>query len=304
MEYSIELHNVDKSFGNRRVVKDLTLSIPAGKITGFLGVNGSGKTTLMRMMCGLLKPDNGSGRCCGFDIFSEAEQIKPLIGDMTQYTSLYETLTVRETLECLAKSRNVAYAKSRIDELMSDLSLRRFSNESVLHLPGGWKQRVSLAASLLHSPKIILLDEPTAGVALTARRIFWEALDTLSDKGITILVSTHYMDEAERCHNLAWMAAGKLLTSGPVKTVMRSLGLTTFAIKGPDLNNLKGQFSAINDVEQTVIFSNTLYVTGRQCDELLSVIRMLPERYKVEKASATFEASFNHLMANALPAAC
>ncbi len=291
MEYSIELRDVNKSFGGRRAIMDASLRIPAGKITGFVGPEGSGKTTLMRIMCGLERPDSGAGQCCGIDIFAKPEQVRSLTGDMSQNISLVEQLTVKENLLFLAKSRSVPYAQKRVDELITELNVEHLCNTLALHLNSDCKLRVSLAASILHAPKVLILDEPTAGVTLAARQAFWQALERLSGAGMTILVSTHYSDEAERCHHLVRMVNGRLLSCGPAQTIVHSLALTTFAIRGPDLLSLKCQFSGIKEVEQTVIFSNTLYVTGKQCDGLLSAVRMLPVRYQIEHTSSAIAAS-------------
>ena len=302
MEYSIALRDVNKSYGGRRVITDASLSIPAGKITGFVGPDGSGKPTLMRIMCGLECPDNGTGQCYGIDIFAKPEQVRALTGDMSQNISLIEQLTVKENLLFLAKSRSVPYAHERIDELITELNVEHLSDTLALHLSTDCKLRVSLAASILHSPKVLILDEPTAGVTLAARRAFWQALECLSAKGMTILVSTHYSDEAERCHYLVRMSNGRPLSCGPASAIVHSLGLTTFAIRGPDLLSLKCQFSGIKEVEQTVIFSNTLYVTGKQCDGLLSAVRMLPVRYQIEHTSSAIAASVAGLATKNLPA--
>ncbi|MBV4414019.1 ABC transporter ATP-binding protein [Enterobacteriaceae bacterium YMB-R22] len=291
MEYSIALRGVSKFFGNRQVLKDISLDVSVGKITGFVGPDGSGKTTLMRVICGLERPDSGAGRCYSFDVFREAEQIRQISSDMSQNISLSDNLTVKENLLFLAKARNVPYAQRRIDCLTDTLDLTHLSDECVLHLTKALKLRVSLAASLLHSPAILMLDEPTAGIATGARREFWERLERLAAGKMTILVSTHYSDEAERCHHLVRMNNGRLLTSGSAQEVVHSLGLATFAIRGPDLLKLKYQFSDLLEVEQTVIFRHTLYVTGRCCDSLLSNIRMLPLRYKVEQVSSVLAAS-------------
>ncbi len=302
MDYCIKLQNVNKTFGTKHVVKDLTLNIPTGKITGFLGPNGSGKTTAMRMMCGLLRPDSGSGICFDFDIFKQRESIKPMIGYMTQYFSLWENLTVRENLLFLAKIRNIAQPTERVEKLINEFSLQRFRHVLTRHLSGGWKQRVSLSASILHDPKIILLDEPTAGVDPYARREFWKILHYLSGKGMTILVSTHYMDEAERCNHLAWMSYGNLLAAGSAESIIQAQGLTTFAIKGPDLQALEYRFSDIEEIEQTVIFSNTLFVTSKKSNTLNTIVGALSDNYHVEKTATTLEDSFAHLMKQAVPA--
>lgn len=301
MDYCISLQNVNKSFGNRHVVKDLTLNIRQGKITGFLGPNGSGKTTSMRIMCGMLKPDSGSGTCFNYDIQRQRAKIKPLIGFMTQNFTLWENLTVRENLAFLAQLHGVSDGRQRVAQLISEFDLTRFENILTTHLSGGWKQRVSLAACMLHRPKIILLDEPTAGVDPYARREFWRILHNLSESGMTILVSTHYMDEAERCHELAWISYGKLLAAGTANTIIQAQGLTTYAIRGPDLSELEYNLSTRQGIEQTAIYSNTLYITGKENERLESLLHRLPNHYQAEKTVTSLEDSFAHLMKKTTP---
>lgn len=296
MDYCISLKNVNKYFGGRHVVKDLSLKIKRGKITGFLGPNGSGKTTSMRIMCGLLRPDSGTGSCFNFDIQRQRKKIKPLIGFMTQNFTLWENLTVYENLMFLAKLHCVDNAVQRVSYLIDEFDLSCFKNVLTTHLSGGWKQRVSLAACMLHSPKIILLDEPTAGVDPYARREFWRILHNLSESGMTILVSTHYMDEAERCHELAWISYGKLLACGTANTIIQSQGLTTYAIRGPDLSGLECRLSVEQGIEQTAIYSNTLYITGKESKQIESSLTFLSDSYHIEKAATSLEDSFAHLM--------
>ncbi len=296
MNNCIQLENVNKSFKNNHVVKNLTLNIPQGKITGFLGPNGSGKTTSMRMMCGLLEPDSGAGKCCGYDIFSQRKQIKPLIGYMTQHFTLWENMTVRENLLFLARIHRTGKPRQRVEKVITQFGLHTFQHTLTRHLSGGWRQRTSLAASILHDPKIILLDEPTAGVDPSARREFWKILHNLSDDGMTVLVSTHYMDEAERCQYLAWMSYGTLLIAGNAEQIIQAQGLCTFSVKGPDLAKLEYILSEHTSVEQTAIFSNTLYVTSQYPDELSLYLHTLPACYRLEKVDTTLEDSFAHLM--------
>lgn len=299
MEYSVCLEHINKSFGGRHVVKDLSLNVRRGKITGFLGPNGSGKTTSMRMMCGLLKPDSGHGTCFGYDIQRQRKNIKPLVGFMTQKFTLWGNLTVRENLLFLARLHNIADLQRRVMQLIDSFNLTRFSDVLTAHLSGGWQQRVSLAACMLHSPQLILLDEPTAGVDPHARREFWRVLHSLSDNGITILVSTHYMDEAERCHELAWISYGKLMASGTADAIIKAQGLTTWAIRGPALSDIEHRLSLEHRIEQTTIYSNTLYITSPQSIPVEDLIGSLPGQYHIEKAATSLEDSFAHLMKKA-----
>ena len=226
----IDVHGLTKSFGGRTVVRDLSMQVKRGTIFGFLGPNGSGKTTTIRMLCGLLTPDEGSGTCLGYDIRSEAAKIKTRVGYMTQRFSLYDDLSVRENLEFIARiyglPRPVAAAKAMIGRL----GLQGREEQVAGKLSGGWKQRLALGACTLPNPQLLLLDEPTAGVDPKARRDFWGEIHGLAANGLTVLVSTHYMDEAERCHEIAYIAFGEVLTRGTVDEVIANSHLTTFTV--------------------------------------------------------------------------
>jgi ABC-2 type transport system ATP-binding protein len=212
--FAIEVDGLEKSFGGRKVVKDFSLKVKRGEIYGFLGPNGSGKTTTIRMLCGLLKPDAGKGIVLGHDVLHETPAIKRQVGYMTQRFSLWDDLTIRENLEFIARMYGMKNRKDAVSRTLSSLGLKLRQNQLAGTLSGGWKQRLSLAACMLHDPKLLLLDEPTAGVDPQARRDFWEEIHGLAARGISVLVSTHYMDEAERCHRLAYIAYGKLLANG------------------------------------------------------------------------------------------
>src|SRR3954467_13709831 len=210
----IDVRGLTKRFGERTVVDHFDIRVPKGAIYGFLGPNGSGKTTTIRMLCGLLTPDEGEGTCLGLDVRHEASRIKEEVGYMTQKFSYYEDLTIRENLDFVARMYRLDRRKQRVDQALSDLGLADRPNQLAGSLSGGWKQRLALAACLLHEPRLLLLDEPTAGVDPKARRDFWDQLHDLTADGLTVLVSTHYMDEAERCHELAYISYGKLLARG------------------------------------------------------------------------------------------
>ena len=211
---AIAVEGLTKSFGARRAVNNLTMAVARGEIFGFLGPNGSGKTTSIRMMCGLLTPDAGRGTCLGHDIIAERETIKREVGYMTQKFSFYEDLSIRENLEFVVRMYEMDRRDERVDAGLQRLGLTNRQDQLAGQLSGGWKQRMALAACLLHEPRLLLLDEPTAGVDPAARREFWQELHRLAGEGITVLVSTHYMDEAERCHRLAYIASGELLATG------------------------------------------------------------------------------------------
>ena len=220
--YAIDVAGLNKSFGGRRVVRDLSLKVPRGQIFGFLGPNGSGKTTSIRLICGLLTADSGSGTCLGYDVMKQSAEIKREVGYMTQRFSLWEDLTIRENLDFVARMYGMARRREAVAEAVAKLGLESRQNQLAGSLSGGWKQRLALAACLLHSPKLLLLDEPTAGVDPKARRDFWDELRALANQGITVLVSTHYMDEAQRCDQLAYIAYGKLLAVGTAAELISS----------------------------------------------------------------------------------
>ena len=259
----IDVHGLDKSFGDKHVVVDLSLRVERGEIFGFLGPNGSGKTTSIRLMCGLLTPDAGSGTCLGYDIRTQSESIKRNVGYMTQRFSFWDDLTIRENLDFVARIYGMRDRKATVDRALANLGLAGRARQLTGTLSGGWKQRLALAACMLHQPQLLLLDEPTAGVDPNARREFWEELHRLAAQGVSILVSTHYMDEASRCHKLAYIAYGRLLAQGTVAEVIASQNLTTYALTGPDLAALSDNLQGKPGVEQTAAFGDMIHVTGK-----------------------------------------
>jgi ABC-2 type transport system ATP-binding protein len=261
-QYVIDVHKLNKRFGDKHVVNDVSLQVARGEIFGFLGPNGSGKTTSIRLMCGLLTPDSGSGTCLGYDIVRESEQIKRNVGYMTQRFSYWEDLTIRENLDFVARIYQMDNRREVVDRSLESLGLQSRANQLTGSLSGGWKQRLALAACMLHEPKLLLLDEPTAGVDPTARRDFWEELHRLAANGISVLVSTHYMDEAERCHKLAYIAYGKLLAQGTANEVIASQGLATWRIHGDQLSALSERLRKTPGIDQTVVFGSTLHASG------------------------------------------
>jgi ABC-type multidrug transport system, ATPase component len=259
---AIEVRGLTKRYGGRAVVDDFTIRVERGQIFGFLGPNGSGKTTTIRMLCGLLTPDAGEGQCLGYDIRREAPAIKRNVGYMTQKFSLYEDLSISENLDFIARVYDVKDRRRVVDESLSRLGLGARRAQLAGSLSGGWKQRLALAACLLHKPKLLLLDEPTAGVDPKARREFWDQIHDLAADGLTVLVSTHYMDEAERCHELAYIAYGKLLAKGTAAQVVAQSGLTTWAVTGVRLHELARELRKLPGVEMVVPFGTTLHVSG------------------------------------------
>lgn len=260
---AIDVRGLNKSFDGKRVVRDLTLQVRRGEIYGFLGPNGSGKTTSIRMICGLLTPDSGTGTCLGHDLFAETASIKREVGYMTQRFSLWEDLTIRENLDFIGRMYGMRGRREAVQRALARLGLEARAGQLAGTLSGGWKQRLALAACMLHEPQLLLLDEPTAGVDPKARREFWEEIHAIAATGISVLVSTHYMDEAERCHRLAYIAYGQLLATGTVGEVIASQSLTSFSVTGPDLARYAQELREEPGVEQVTRFGNTLRVSSR-----------------------------------------
>jgi len=267
-EIVIDVHGLTKKFGSRTVVRDLSMQVKRGTIYGFLGPNGSGKTTTIRMLCGLLTPDEGSGTCLGYDIRTETDKIKRRVGYMTQRFSLYQDLSVRENLEFVARLYAVHDAEGAARDMIKRLGLGGREEQLAGELSGGWKQRLALGACTLPNPDLLLLDEPTAGVDPKARRDFWNEIHALAAEGLTVLVSTHYMDEAERCHEIAYIAYGVLLTHGTVDQVVTQSGLTTFTVRGGDLNSLSATLAGKPGIDSIAPFGDSLHVSGRDAAAL------------------------------------
>jgi ABC-2 type transport system ATP-binding protein len=300
----IDVHGLTKKFDGRAVVRDLSMQVKRGTIYGFLGPNGSGKTTTIRMLCGLLTPDEGEGTCLGYDIRSEADKIKTQVGYMTQRFSLYEDLSVRENLEFIGRiygiAKPVAVARAAIDRL----GLQGREEQLAGELSGGWKQRLALGACTLPSPQLLLLDEPTAGVDPKARRDFWNEIHALAAEGLTVLVSTHYMDEAERCHEIAYIAYGELLVRGTVEEVIAASHLTTFivsAAEGGRLNGLAEELTGTPGVDMVAPFGNSLHVSGRDAGKLEAAIKPYRARKDLElkRSEPSLEDVFIDLMGKA-----
>jgi|ERR1700674_2584701 ABC-2 type transport system ATP-binding protein len=294
----IDVHGLNKHFGEKHVVRDLTMQVKRGEIFGFLGPNGSGKTTSIRMMCGLLTPDSGEGRCLGFDIIRESAEVKRRVGYMTQRFSLWEDLSIRENLDFIARLYGMSKRREAVDNCLKNLGLASRDKQLAGTLSGGWKQRLALAACMLHEPELLLLDEPTAGVDPKARRDFWQEIHQLAARGISVLVSTHYMDEAERCHKLAYIAYGKLLVQGTAAEVVASQGLTTWEGGGGDLSALAQRLHGLPGVEQVVFFGTHLHVAGRDGAALEASIRGLSgdASYRWAQIESSLEDVFINLM--------
>ena len=269
---AIEVFALNKSFDGNHAVRDLTISVERGTICGFLGPNGSGKTTTIRMLCGLLTPDSGHGTCLGYDILRETAQIKRHVGYMTQRFGLYEDLSIRQHLDFVACLYRVRVRRGVVDRVIERLGLTGRQRQLAGSLSGGWKQRLALAACLLPEPHLLLLDEPTAGVDPKARREFWDQIHRLAAEGLTVLVSTHYMDEAERCHTIAYIAYGELLARGDQADIIAASGLSTWHVVAPDPTRLAAALEARPGVDMAVAFGNTLHVSGADADRLAEAI--------------------------------
>ncbi|MCJ7599516.1 MAG: ABC transporter ATP-binding protein [Methyloceanibacter sp.] len=262
-EIAIDVEGLTKSFNGRVVVRDLTMQVPKGEIYGFLGPNGSGKTTTLRMLCGLLTPDSGRGTCLGYDILTQSDEIKRDVGYMTQRFSLYTDLSIRENLEFVARVYGVPNPKQAATDAIHRLGLEGRANQIAGELSGGWKQRLALGACILPQPRLLLLDEPTAGVDPKARREFWDEIHNLAADGITVLVSTHYMDEAERCHEIAYIAFGELLARGTAREVVDQSKLSTWIVSGTGLHRLAAKLEACDGIDMVAPFGTELHVSGR-----------------------------------------
>lgn len=296
-DFAIDVYGMTKRFGDRTVVKHIDLRVRAGEIFGFLGPNGSGKTTFIRMLCGLLRPDAGSGTCLGHDVIAESEAIKRQVGYMTQRFSFYEDLSISENLDFVARMYSVNNRRQTVRESIERLGLLKRKDQLAGELSGGWKQRLALAACMIHQPKLLLLDEPTAGVDPKARRDFWEQIHRLAARGLTVLITTHYMDEAERCHRLAYIAEGTLLTQGTVSEVIDRARLTTWSVSGPHLFKLAEELQNRAGVRQAVAFGSMLHVSGDDAaalDEAIAPFRT--QEYEWRRIRAGLEDVFIHLM--------
>lgn len=296
-DFAIDVYGMTKRFGSRTAVDRVDLKVRTGEICGFLGPNGSGKTTFIRMLCGLLRADEGRGTCLGLDVISESEAIKRQVGYMTQRFSFYEDLTISENLDFIARIYAVRNRKQAVRESLERLGLAGRRNQLAGELSGGWKQRLALAACMIHEPKLLLLDEPTAGVDPKARREFWEEIHQLAGEGLTFLIATHYMDEAERCHRLAYIAYGKLLTQGTVDEVVEQSRLTTWSVEGDDLLGLAERLHPLPGVEQAVAFGGKLHVSGADAALLESTIAPFRTAgYEWRRINSGLEDVFIHLM--------
>ena len=299
--YAISVQNLTKSFGKHEVVHGCSIDVPYGQIYGFLGPNGTGKTTTIRMLCGLLTPDAGEGTCLGYDIRTQSAQIKRQAGYMPQKFGLYEDLTIRENLEFVARLYEMDDAKQVATNALHRLGLTERQNQLAGHLSGGWKQRLSLAACILHKPRLLLLDEPTAGVDPLARREFWDEIHAFAADGITVLVSTHYMDEAERCHQIGYLLDGRLLVHGAVNEVIVNSKLTSWHLTTNKAAKVRAALEGQAGVDMVTSFGTRLHVVGSNANALKSIVNKVRKEFgvKAELAPPTLEDVFIHTMIKA-----
>jgi ABC-2 type transport system ATP-binding protein len=296
-ELAIDVRGLTKRFGRKVAVDHVDIQVPHGQVWGFLGPNGSGKTTTIRMLCGLLKPDAGEGTCLGHDVLREPEAIKREVGYMTQRFSFWEDLSIRENLEFVARVYEVPERTRRVNDTLARLGLTARQHQVAGELSGGWKQRLALAACMLHDPQLLLLDEPTAGVDPQARRDFWEEIHKLSQSGLTVLVSTHYMDEAERCDRIVYISLGRIVARGTVNEVIRHSGLITFIVTGPDVRLFLPRLDGKPGVEHVAFFGAALHVSGHDRELLKIALAPLQGLRDVDIAEAepSLEDVFIHL---------
>ena len=296
-DYAIDVRSVTKKFGARTVVNNIAMQVRHGEIYGFLGPNGSGKTTFLRMLCGLLTADGGEGKCLDLDFRRESAAIKKRVGYMTQKFSFYEDLTIEENLDFIARLYAVPQRKDAVEKSLERLGMRERRKQHAGTLSGGWKQRLALAACLIHDPQLLLLDEPTAGVDPKARRDFWDEIHQLAAGGLTVLITTHYMDEASRCHRLGYIAYGNLLAHGTVDEVVKTANLTTWEVSGPNLPALAEKLRGLPGVEQVVAFGTALHVSGRDAEKMrASITRFMGGEHQWTQIESGLEDVFISLM--------
>ena len=299
MTNAIDVRGLNKSFGDKHVVRDVSIQVGEGRITGFLGPNGAGKTTTLRLLCGLLTPDSGEGEVLGLDFRTQTAAIKRQTGYMTQSFSLYQDMTIEENLAFIARVYGLEDRQRVVSDALEELGLADRRKQLAGALSGGWKQRLALAAATLHGPRLLLLDEPTAGVDPQARREFWDEIHALADRGLTVLVSTHYMDEAERCHDIGYILNGRLIARGTADQIIANSGLVTFNGEGPDIGRISHELEAKPGVLGASAFGTAVHVSGtdkRALEQAIAPWRKDP--YEWEQVDPSLEDVFIQLMAD------
>jgi ABC-type multidrug transport system ATPase subunit len=295
-DYVIDVSGLRKSFGDLKVIEGLSLQVAAGEICGFLGANGSGKTTTIRMLCGLLKPDAGVGHCLGYDIIRQSHEIRRQVGYMTQRFSLYEDLTVYENLDFVARVYEMPHRSQAVAAILERMEIDSRRGQLAGQLSGGWKQRLALAACVLHQPRLLLLDEPTAGVDAKARREFWDLIHDMAVEGLTSLVSTHYMDEAERCGRIVYLAQGRIVVQGQAALVVEQSGLVTFEGTGDDVDRAAVALRHTPGVEAAAVFGRALRVASLDRQALRSAIEEKGTGLRWEEVEPRLDDVFIHML--------
>jgi len=295
-DYVIDVSDLRKSFGDLKVVDGLSLQVAKGEICGFLGANGSGKTTTIRMLCGLLVPDGGSGSCIGYDIIRQSHEIRREVGYMTQRFSLYDDLTVFENLDFVARVFEMRNRRAAVAAIIERMGFGDRRNRLAGQLSGGWKQRLSLAACVLHEPRLLLLDEPTAGVDVKARREFWDLIHDMAADGLTTLVSTHYMDEAERCGRIVYLAQGRIVVQGGAVAVVGASGLITFEATGEGVDAAARRLRGAPGVEAAGVFGRALHIAGMDRAALQAAVRSAGDGLEWREVEPRLEDVFIHML--------
>jgi ABC-2 type transport system ATP-binding protein len=295
MNYVVDVSGLNKYFGDKHIVRDVSIKIVKGRIMGFLGPNGAGKTTTLRMLCGLLTPDSGQGQVLGLNFRTESYKIKLRTGYMTQRFSLYEDMTIAENLHFMARIYSLDNRNERVNATLEQLGLSDRRNQLAGALSGGWKQRLALAATTIHEPDLLLLDEPTAGVDPKARREFWDEIHALAAKGLTVMVSTHYMDEAERCHDIGYILNGRLIARGTAQEIIEQSDLITFRGAGEGISDIMHELTVNKAVLTASAFGTAVHVSGLRLDELKAVIGQY-NKFNWQQISPSLEDVFIYLM--------
>jgi len=298
----IDVRDLRKSFGTHRVVHGLNLQVAAGEVCGFLGANGSGKTTTIRMLCGLLTPDGGGGTCLGLDLMRDSRAIRRQTGYMTQRFSFYEDLTVFENLNFVASVYEMADRGRVVHDIMGRMGLEERANQLAGELSGGWKQRLALAACVLHQPKLLLLDEPTAGVDAKARREFWDLIHDMASDGLTVLLSTHYMDEAERCKRIVYLYNGRIVVQGAPEQVVRDAGMVTYEATGPDPDTAARKLRQKAGIEAAAVFGAAVHIAGMDRAALQRATAAFDPAFQWHEVEPGLEDVFIHLLSQKAPA--
>lgn len=297
----IDVRGLTKKFGAKTVVDDFDLTVARGAIYGFLGPNGSGKTTTIRMVCGLLKADAGAGTVLGHDVLTQSAKIKERVGYMTQRFSLYEDLSIRENLEFVARLYGLDHVRDRVETSLRTLGLADRARQLAGRLSGGWKQRLALAACMIHEPELLLLDEPTAGVDPKARRDFWDAIRDYAAQGVTTLVSTHYMDEAVQCDRIAFIAYGRKLIDAPTAEIPEKVGLSAWRVEADDLAAAANRLKAAGGYDVLARFGAAIHIAARDAASMDRALKALGAEQDVRATpiEAGLEEAFIYLMSGA-----